>query len=34
VPEAARGPAIAGNDPHRGLTDEESGDKVDRDNEA
>jgi 2-oxoglutarate ferredoxin oxidoreductase subunit delta len=34
VPEAARGPAVAGTDPHRGMTDTESGPNVDRDNEA
>jgi 2-oxoglutarate ferredoxin oxidoreductase subunit delta len=26
VPQAARGPAIAGTDPHRGLTDDETAD--------
>jgi hypothetical protein len=31
VPEAARGPAIAGTDPHRGLTDTEVGDASDQD---
>jgi 2-oxoglutarate ferredoxin oxidoreductase subunit delta len=34
VPEVARGPAVAGTDPHRGLTDTESAPAVDRDNEA
>jgi 2-oxoglutarate ferredoxin oxidoreductase subunit delta len=34
VPEAARGPAVAGTDPHRGMTDTESTPGVDRDNEA
>jgi 2-oxoglutarate ferredoxin oxidoreductase subunit delta len=34
IPEAARGPAVAGTDPHRGMTDTESGPNVDRDNEA
>ena len=32
TPVAARGPAVAGNDPHRGLTDTESASDVDRDN--
>jgi ferredoxin len=32
APDVARGPAVAGTDPHRGLTDTESGDNVDRDN--
>jgi 2-oxoglutarate ferredoxin oxidoreductase subunit delta len=31
VPEAARGPAVAGTDPHRGLTDAESDVDNDRD---
>jgi hypothetical protein len=31
VPEAARGPAIAGTDPHRGLTDTEGSDAADAD---
>jgi 2-oxoglutarate ferredoxin oxidoreductase subunit delta len=34
VPEVARGPAVAGTDPHRGMTDTESAPNVDRDNEA
>ena len=34
VPEVARGPAVAGTDPHRGMTDTESAPAVDRDNEA
>jgi ferredoxin len=34
VPEVARGPAVAGTDPHRGMTDTESAPDVDRDNEA
>ena len=34
VPEAARGPAVAGTDPHRGMTDAESSPDVDRDNDA
>ena len=34
VPEAARGPAIAGTDPHRGLTDTESAEQTNRDSEA
>jgi 2-oxoglutarate ferredoxin oxidoreductase subunit delta len=34
VPVAARGPAVAGTDPHRGMTDTESAPNVDRDNEA
>jgi 2-oxoglutarate ferredoxin oxidoreductase subunit delta len=34
VPEAARGPAVAGTDPHRGMTDTESSPDVDRDNDA
>jgi 2-oxoglutarate ferredoxin oxidoreductase subunit delta len=33
-PEAARGPAVAGTDPHRGMTDTESAPNVDRDNVA
>ena len=32
VPDVARGPAVAGKDPHRGLTDTESCPSVDRDN--
>ncbi len=32
TPDAARGPAVAGKDPHRGLTDAESAPDVDRDN--
>ncbi len=31
VPEAAKGPAIAGTDPHRGLTDTEAPDATDAD---
>jgi 2-oxoglutarate ferredoxin oxidoreductase subunit delta len=34
VPDAARGPAVAGTDPHRGMTDTESTPATDRDNEA
>jgi 2-oxoglutarate ferredoxin oxidoreductase subunit delta len=34
VPEAARGPAVAGTDPQRGMTDTESAPNVDRDNDA
>jgi hypothetical protein len=34
VPDVARGPAVAGTDPHRGITDTESAPNVDRDNEA
>jgi 2-oxoglutarate ferredoxin oxidoreductase subunit delta len=34
VPEAARGPAIAGTDPHRGLTDGDSAEQINRDSEA
>jgi len=34
VPDAARGPAVAGTDPHRGMTDTESAPDVDRDNIA
>ena len=34
VPDVALGPAVAGTDPHRGLTDTESAPNVDRDNEA
>ena len=34
VPDVARGPAVAGTDPHRGMTDTESAPNVDRDNEA
>jgi 2-oxoglutarate ferredoxin oxidoreductase subunit delta len=34
VPEAAKGPAVAGTDPHRGMTDTESAPNVDRDNDA
>ena len=30
--DTARGPAVAGHDPHRGLTDAESASDVDRDN--
>ncbi len=32
VPDAARGPSIAGTDPHRGITDAESAPDVDRAN--
>ena len=32
IPDVARGPAVAGNDPHRGITDTESAPNVDRDN--
>ncbi len=32
IPDVARGPAVAGTDPHRGLTDTESAPNVDRDN--
>jgi hypothetical protein len=32
IPDVARGPAVAGTDPHRGLTDTESAPEVDRDN--
>jgi 2-oxoglutarate ferredoxin oxidoreductase subunit delta len=32
TPDVARGPAVAGKDPHRGLTDAESSVDVDRDN--
>lgn len=32
VPDAARGPAVAGTDPHRGITDAESAPDVDRSN--
>jgi 2-oxoglutarate ferredoxin oxidoreductase subunit delta len=32
VPDVARGPAVAGNNPQRGLTDTESAPDVDRDN--
>jgi 2-oxoglutarate ferredoxin oxidoreductase subunit delta len=32
VPDVARGPAVAGTDPHRGITDTESNSNVDRDN--
>jgi 2-oxoglutarate ferredoxin oxidoreductase subunit delta len=32
IPDVARGPAVAGTDPHRGITDTESAPKVDRDN--
>jgi 2-oxoglutarate ferredoxin oxidoreductase subunit delta len=34
IPDVARGPAVAGTDPHRGMTDTESTPGVDRDNEA
>jgi 2-oxoglutarate ferredoxin oxidoreductase subunit delta len=34
LPDVARGPAVAGTDPHRGMTDAESAPDVDRDNEA
>ena len=32
IPDVARGPAVAGTDPHRGITDTESAPDVDRDN--
>jgi hypothetical protein len=32
IPDVARGPAVAGTDPHRGITDAESDPNVDRDN--
>ena len=32
LPDVARGPAVAGTDPHRGMTDTESAPSVDRDN--
>jgi hypothetical protein len=34
TPQAALGPAVAGTDPHRGLTHGDSGTATDRDNEA
>jgi 2-oxoglutarate ferredoxin oxidoreductase subunit delta len=34
LPDVARGPAVAGHDPHRGLTDTESNSNVDRDNQT
>jgi 2-oxoglutarate ferredoxin oxidoreductase subunit delta len=34
IPDVARGPAVAGHDPQRGMTDTESAPNVDRDNEA
>ncbi|MGD0248502.1 MAG: 4Fe-4S binding protein, partial [Candidatus Limnocylindrales bacterium] len=34
VPDAARGPAVAGTDPHRGITDAESAPNVDRNNQT
>ena len=34
VPDAAKGPAIAGTDPNRGIVDEESTPDVDRDNQT
>ncbi len=34
VPDAALGPAVAGTDPSRGLTNSDSGPTTDRDNEA
>jgi len=34
IPDVARGPAVAGTDPHRGITDTESAPKVDRDNQT
>ncbi len=34
APDAARGPAVAGTDPHRGITDAESDPQVDRDNQT
>jgi 2-oxoglutarate ferredoxin oxidoreductase subunit delta len=32
IPDVARGPAVAGTDPRRGITDTESSPEVDRDN--
>ncbi len=32
IPDVARGPAVAGTDPHRGITDTESAPDVDRAN--
>ena len=34
APDVARGPAVAGTDPHRGMTDTESAPRVDRDNQT
>jgi hypothetical protein len=34
IPDVARGPAVAGNDPNRGITDRESDPNVDRDNQT
>jgi len=34
IPDVARGPAVAGTDPHRGMTDTESDPNVDRDNQT
>jgi hypothetical protein len=34
IPDVARGPAVAGTDPHRGMTDTESAPDVDRDNQT
>jgi 2-oxoglutarate ferredoxin oxidoreductase subunit delta len=34
IPDVARGPAVAGTDPHRGITDTESAPDVDRDNQT
>ena len=34
TPDAALGPAVAGTDPHRGMTDTESAPTVDRDNQT
>ncbi|MGA2512401.1 MAG: 4Fe-4S binding protein [Candidatus Limnocylindrales bacterium] len=34
IPDVARGPAVAGTDPHRGITDAESAPTVDRDNQT
>lgn len=34
APNVARGPAVAGTDPHRGMTDTESAPRVDRDNQT
>jgi 2-oxoglutarate ferredoxin oxidoreductase subunit delta len=34
IPDVARGPAVAGNDPHRGISDAESDPNVDRDNQT
>ena len=34
APDSARGPAVAGIDPHRGMTDTESNSNVDRNNQT